>query len=148
MKVLEKGFLNKANGIKGDWTEKFPIKDWDSEKRAKWVEEYENKYLNTETKTKWLDESIRKKGGVRVQLEDWSEDYEHHAYADVVVAYPLSKKDTHKPFGPQLNRSFRCAFHFKSTEEARDAYEKLVSGERVLSDYGDYMELKQYRDCI
>ncbi|MDF2880216.1 MAG: hypothetical protein K0R54_773 [Clostridiaceae bacterium] len=147
MSVLEKGFLNNAKGIKiDDWVDQFKTMNLDMKKLK---EHYES--LSEDKKTEWIEKSIKKNGGVRVQLEDWSDDYPNvHAYADVVGTYPISKKSLFKGGleYPKLNQSFRCALKFPSTEEARDAFNKLVNGETNILDYVTYFEQEELVDCL
>ena len=154
MAVLEKGFLNNAKGIKIDDWAIYHSKTFDLD-IVKLKEHYE--CLDENTKTEWMEKSIKKNGGIRVQLEDWSDDLPKsdkypnlHVYADVVGTYPISKKSLFKGGleYPKLNKSFRCAFKFTSTEEAREAYDKLVKGEKTLLDYVTYLEKEELADCL
>ena len=98
MAVLERGFLNNAKGIKID------------DRIAEWLEQMNpndcSPYVQesiAQKKEEWTIKSIKENGGVRIQLEDWSDDYpksdKHpygHVYADVVGTYPISKKSLFK----------------------------------------------------
>lgn len=84
-----------------------------------------------------------------VQIEDWSEDYSFHAYADKLAAYPKSKTSMPGLYAPKQKEIFRADFNFKSHGEAQQAFDALVSGKALLSDYRSAMwDRVRYEDCI
>lgn len=64
--------------------------------------------------------------GVKIQIEDWSEDYSFHRFADVVAAYPMTI------YG---KKEFRAEQQFKNATEASDAFYSLKNGEKNLDDF-------------
>lgn len=148
MAVLERGFLNNAKGITIDDWATYHSKTFDLD-IIKLKEHYE--YLDENTKAEWIENSIKKNGGIRVQLEDWSDDLPNlHTYADVIGIYPISKKSLFKGGleYPKLNKTFRCALNFPSTKEAREAFDKLVNGEKTILDYVEYLEQEELATCL
>ena len=86
--------------------------------------------------------------GTKVQIEDWSTEYSFMKYGTTLASYPKSKANHKGEFAPKLDKSFRCAFDFNSHEEAKNAYDELLSGNKTLSDYKKFLQSKEYQNCI
>ncbi|MDF2844269.1 MAG: hypothetical protein K0R00_2695 [Herbinix sp.] len=82
---------------------------------------------------------------VRIQIEDWSEDYNCFQY--IVAAYPKANKNSNTLFGPEYNRKFRCQLNFNSNVEAKEVFDKLKSEEKELRDYIDSIRDEYYK-CL
>lgn len=70
---------------------------------------------------------ILKKGvtpdGIEIQIEDWSEDYSFFTYGSYLAAYP--KKYIR----------IRSWFEFSNHQDAVNAFESLMTGEKNILDY-------------
>lgn len=106
---------------------------------------------------KVLEKGVIANSNVRIQIEDWSENYPNqHGFADTVVAYPKSKKDRVKMLEnsvkkhryPRFDEEFRCEFLFDSADSAKDAFSKLVHGQKTLSDYINNLVEPEFAECI
>ena len=86
--------------------------------------------------------------GTKIQIEDWSEDYSFKKYGATLATYPKSKINVDGQFSPKWNRTFRCAFEFESHDDAVAAYNELIAGNKVLSDYVNYLQDKKDAMCI
>lgn len=87
--------------------------------------------------------------GTNIQIEDWSENYHFHNYADTIASYPISKMTHAGAYAPKAGETYRFAFKFESTEEAKNAYDDLITGRKELSDFRSKMDGKlEYRNCI
>lgn len=86
--------------------------------------------------------------GTKIQIEDWSTEYSFMPYGRTIATYPKSKTTLKGSFSPNLDETFRCAFNFKSHEEALHAYDNLITGKKVLSDYIAFLDNKEYAKCI
>lgn len=88
--------------------------------------------------------------GVRIQIEDWSADYSFYAPASTVATYPIARQA--KPGSiihfPEPGRTFRLAFNFKSTAEARKCFDQLEAGEKTLRDFFENLDDPQLAGCI
>lgn len=96
---------------------------------------------------------IIKKGimpnGTHIQIEDWSEDYAFHNYADTLASYPISKETHRGTWAPKAGERYRFSFHFKNAEETEKAYNDLLEDKKELEDYKHIMSSKlEYKDCI
>ena len=96
---------------------------------------------------KVIDKAIMP-NGTHIQIEDWSEDYSFHSYADTLAAYPKSKVSHPGAFSPKGNETFRAGFNFNSEDETRKAFDLLAQGKAELADYKANMRDKKYIDCI
>lgn len=87
--------------------------------------------------------------GTDIQIEDWSENYSFHNYADTLATYPKSKMTHEGTYAPKSGETFRCSFRFGGDEEAKAAFKALTEGGKSLSDYREYMRDRlKYGDCI
>lgn len=84
-----------------------------------------------------------------IQIEDWNEDYDFIPYASTIGCYAISKFTRGGVFGPREGKFSRFQFDFESQEEAKMAFDDLVSGKKTLSDFKENMdERSKYGDCI
>lgn len=86
--------------------------------------------------------------GTNIQIEEWSEDYSFYPYGATLATYPKSKVNIDGQFAPKWNKTFRCDFKFNNHEEALQAYNDLILGNKVLSDYANYLDDKKHLQCI
>lgn len=63
--------------------------------------------------------------GVKIQIEDWSEDYSFYPYASHIAAYPKT----------EAGYSYRASYLFESSQEAVEVFEKLKLGTASLDDF-------------
>lgn len=84
--------------------------------------------------------------GTAIQIEDWSEDYSFHSYADTIGAYPIAKwSNDYSQFSPKAGKRFRASFTVKN---AYEVFQKLESGEIALERLADYMDEPKNRRCL
>lgn len=86
--------------------------------------------------------------GTKIQVEDWSKDWTCYSYGETLAAYPESKVTLEGSFSPNFRESFRCQFNFKSHEQALQAYNELLEGVKVLSDFSEFLKYPEYAVCI
>lgn len=86
--------------------------------------------------------------GTHIQIEEWNEDYNFMPYADTLASYPLSKTTIQRQFAPKAGEKYRIAFNFESAEETQKAFNNLLTGEKILSDYKENISDLRYKDCI
>lgn len=72
--------------------------------------------------------------GAKIQIEEWHEDYDFMPYGGTVAAYPRNRK----------GEKFRAACDFDNNEQAKIAFENLISGEKGLKDF-NFRSLKSGR---
>lgn len=65
------------------------------------------------------------KTGEKIQIEDWSDDYTFHRFADLLVAFPKTR----------TGRLFRAELQFENATKAREAFYALTNGEKSLDDF-------------
>ncbi len=82
---------------------------------------------------------------VLIRLENWSDDLKFLKPYNMVVAYPISKKEVSQFI--KKNRRFRLEMNFKNEEEATKELENLLSNKTTFKDYEKHIE-QIYRDCI
>ena len=97
------------------------------------------------------DSRYRNNGGMRLQIEDWSEDYSFHKSADMLAAYPIAKNS--RPaiwttYYPEAHRTFRLELKFDSQESAEQAFDDIMNGRAELIDYKEYMTHPEYAECL
>ena len=64
--------------------------------------------------------------GEKIQIENWSaDDPDLHEYGDLIGAYPKT----------QAGYSYRAQCQFESYEAAKDAFERIKSGDACLDDF-------------
>lgn len=66
--------------------------------------------------------------GTKIQIEDWSDDYSFHGFADLIAAYPVARNSIKK-------RTFRANCQFENASKATEAFIALTSGEKQLDDF-------------
>lgn len=93
---------------------------------------------------KWEKETLMK-DGTKIRIEDWSEDYYFLKPFDRVVAYPICKK-TISPYIKE-EETFRLELSFSNRHESENAFESLITGKKVFSDYIKHIDTK-YHECI
>lgn len=96
------------------------------------------------------DSRYKRHGGMRLQIEDWSEDYSFYKPADMLAAYPIAKSSLPNKWGayPEAHRCFRLEMQFDSKEAAEQAFGDILSGKTVLTDYAAYMRHPEYAECL
>lgn len=105
---------------------------------------------------------IIKKGimpnGTKIQIEDWSEDFNCFSRCGTVAAYPIAKASIQKSekynsiwgatYYPEVHRKFRASFNFECGIFAEQVFDKLISGENQLKDFAEYMDHPEYALCL
>lgn len=86
--------------------------------------------------------------GTKIQIENWKEDYSFMEYGSTLASYPTSKQTLKGSFSPNLGRKFRCEFTFNSYEETKEAFEQLLSGNKTLMDYKEFIKDRELLSCI
>jgi hypothetical protein len=86
--------------------------------------------------------------GTPIQIEEWKENYDFMPYGDTIASYPKSKASHEGSFAPKGNEVYRFDFKFDSTGECEAAFNSLLTGEKVLTDYRDNLYYPKYADCI
>lgn len=78
--------------------------------------------------------------GTKIQIEDWSNDYNFHKKNSTVAFYPMAinsiynnPKSRH-PY-PERGETFRASLDFDSEESARDAFQSMVNGSKTYMEY-------------
>lgn len=73
-----------------------------------------------------------------IQLENWEDSYpEHPTLWWAIGAYPISKHESGRLFGPRRGEIFRLTISFEKDYEAVEAFENLYHGRKTLLDYAD-----------
>lgn len=86
--------------------------------------------------------------GTDIQIEDWNETYQFMPYGRTIAAYPISKYTLPGGFAPKAGERYRFSFDFSSNGEAMQVFDALVSGERTLGDYRQYLSESRYKPCV
>lgn len=86
--------------------------------------------------------------GTPIQIEEWNENYSFVPYGSTIASYPKSKMSHEGSFAPKGNQVYRFQFNFNSDDEAKTAFNDLLSGVKALSDFKDKMYNPKYADCI
>lgn len=86
--------------------------------------------------------------GTNIQIENWNENYDFIPPCSTLATYPISRASHKGSFSPRANETYRFAFDFKSSEEAKQAFENLKNGTKLLADYIQCLDKKEYADCI
>ena len=82
-------------------------------------------------------------------IEDWSMNYPGlYTSKSVVAAYPISKYTLPGYFAPKAGETFRAQFDFDSAEQAEEAFDSLVNGEKQLTDYIDRLYYPRHAPCL
>lgn len=78
--------------------------------------------------------------GTRIQIEDWSMNYSSYPRKSTIGFYPKAKhslyNDDNPPY-PERGKNFRACFSFDSEEEAKKAFDDIVSGRKSYMEYLD-----------
>jgi len=69
-------------------------------------------------------------------------------YGSTLAAYTKSKMSHKGAFAPKGNEVYRFEFDFNSNEEAEEAFNNLIEGKSLLSEYKQYISRPEYTDCI
>lgn len=87
--------------------------------------------------------------GTVIQIEEWNEDYSFMPYGNTLTSYPKSKANHKGSFEPKLDETYRFHFRFDSYSETQVAFDNLISGKNVLSDYKErFSSNLKYLNCI
>ena len=87
--------------------------------------------------------------GALIYIEDWSMNYPGlYTSKSVVAAYPISKYTLPGYFAPKAGEIFRAQFDFDSAEQAVEAFDSLVNGEKQLTDYIDRLYYPHQVPCL
>ena len=86
--------------------------------------------------------------GTKLQIEDWSNDYDFLPRGSTLAAYPLSKVDLDGQFAPKRNKEFRVSFNFDSELEAKQAFNDLSAGSKQLVDFKGCINNPKKIECI
>ena len=74
--------------------------------------------------------------GTGIQLENWEDSYPSSpSLWWAIGAYPRSKHESGRLFGPRRGQEFRLTINFATDAEAVEAFEKLNRGDAELLDY-------------
>lgn len=83
-----------------------------------------------------------------IRIEDWSENYSFYRPASTLTAYPTAESNLPGTWSPKMGNSFRLEMQFDSRKDAEQAFDDLISGKTVLTDYAAYMRHPEYAKCI
>lgn len=87
--------------------------------------------------------------GVKIQIEDWSEDYDFHTESDTLAGYPIAKKTLNTPLQyPELYRPFRVSFNLGNRKKTETAFNDLINGNKSLRDFIEYIDDPKLADCM
>ena len=86
--------------------------------------------------------------GTKIQIEDWSKDYNFMPKANTLAAYPKSKVSLDGQFAPKLNKPFRVSFNFDSESEAKQAFYELEAGTKRLINFKENINNPRKIQCI
>lgn len=87
--------------------------------------------------------------GTAIQIEDWSGVYPDIFPQDsTLAAYPVSKWSVPGAFAPKAGEKFRAGFDFPDYRTCEQAFEALSSGAKILADFVEYLERREYRAAI
>lgn len=86
--------------------------------------------------------------GTKIQIEDWSEDYDFHAQNSTIGAYPIAQVNGKQFYSPKRGRTFRLSFNFFDEAEARKAFDELLKGEKQLIDFKKHVNNKRLLEFL
>lgn len=89
--------------------------------------------------------------GVDIQIEDWSKNYPNvYSYGTTIALYPTAKRSVNKGGFeyPKMNERFRLSFELKSNFEAKEIFEKFLSGEMDILDCKYFISDKRLLEAI
>lgn len=87
--------------------------------------------------------------GTAIHIENWNADYpDVFPENGTVAAYPISKYTLPGAFAPKAGEGFRAQFDFDSAEQAKEAFDSLVNGEKLLANYIDHLYYSKYAPCL
>lgn len=81
-----------------------------------------------------------------IQLEDWSKDYNCFNYGSTIVLYQPAKEDV--GYCIKRNRKTRFDFTFKNHEEALNAYNDLLLGNKKPINFIDNLYDQSYKIAL
>lgn len=73
------------------------------------------------------------KDGTKIQVEDWSNDYDFMPVNGTLAAYPVSKANGEGQFAPRVGKTFRMSFNFDSEIDTKQSFDELLNGSKSLS---------------
>lgn len=77
--------------------------------------------------------------GTKIQMEDWSGEFNFMSYASTIGAYPTSQVNGQGQFSPKRNKTFRVDLRFENQEEAEVAFHELKNGNKALLDFQEHI---------
>lgn len=89
--------------------------------------------------------------GVKIQIEDWSEDYTFLNPSATLAGYPIAKKTLPSKNTwsyPEVYRPFRVSFEFADSEITEKVFNDLINGKKTLQDLKEYTSRPELIDCI
>ena len=87
-------------------------------------------------------------GGTKIQIEDWSEDYDFIPPSSTFVAYAVSKWTVGSSFGPRAGKIYRFQFNFADKTETERVFADLASGIKSLADFKDKLDRPKHAACL
>lgn len=91
------------------------------------------------------------KDGVDIQIEDWSKDYpKTFGYGTTIALYPTAKRSVQGAVFeyPKKNERFRLSFDVQNNFQAKEIFEKFLSGEMDISDCKYFISSKRLLEAI
>ncbi|MFT8556588.1 hypothetical protein [Liquorilactobacillus hordei] len=85
--------------------------------------------------------------GTKIQVEDWSKDYNFLNKNDMLVVYPIAKISGDNQFSPRQGETFRLELEFDDEKQVMTAYNELMNGNKQIADYKEH-GIRYYRDFI
>jgi hypothetical protein len=80
--------------------------------------------------------------GMKLQIEDWSEDYPNiYKKSATIGFYPMCKTSIHRedkphfPAYPERNKTFRASLNFNNETEAKEAFLLMCGGSKNFLAY-------------
>src|SRR5690625_1483640 len=86
--------------------------------------------------------------GTKIQIEDWSEDYDFYAPNSTIGAYPIAQVNGKQFYSPKKSRTFRLSFKFSDELEARKAFDGLLKGKKHLIDFKKHVNNKRLLEFL
>jgi len=86
--------------------------------------------------------------GTKIQIEDWSKDYDFIPPSSALAAYSVSKWTIDSSFGPRAGEIYRFQFNFADKAEIERAFADLTSGIKSLADFKDKLDRPKHAACL
>lgn len=86
--------------------------------------------------------------GTKIQLEDWSDDYDFIPPSSTLAAYPKSQVDKEGQFAPKKGRTLRVSFNFPTSELTEQAFNDLETGNKQLIEFKEHINNPEIIECI